>query len=163
MYFPRTGSTLLTFHTFQYWSPPHFCWLLSLSFALCPIPLPADTAAERTAHEWTTELPVHFLLLVMKRKFSQTKFLWCEIQKQKVRVSEKKVEKRISFTLLESLFYTLAAYFCTKGFTTCTKGENYVFKSVRSPNRSCSHSTRTLFLFLVFVVLAYLSCSVFAK
>ena len=39
----------------------------------------------------------------------------------------KKSKKRI--ILLESFFNTLAAYFCTKGFTTCTKGENYVLSS----------------------------------
>jgi len=48
-----------------------------------------DTAAERTAHEWTTELPVNFLFPVMQPKLSQTiKFLWREIQKQKVRVKK---------------------------------------------------------------------------
>ena len=31
--------------------------------------------------------------------------------------------------LVRKLFNTLAAYFCTKGFTTCTKGENYVLSS----------------------------------
>jgi len=46
--------------------------------------------------------------------------------KAKSKSFRKKVEKRIIF--LESFFYTLAAYFCTKGFTTCIKGENYVFK-----------------------------------
>ena len=57
-----------------------------------------DTAAERTAHEWTTELPVNFLFPVMQPKLSQTiKFLWREIQKQKVRVSEKKEKKELFY------------------------------------------------------------------
>jgi len=107
------------------------------------------TAAERTVHEWTTELPVNFLFPVTQRKVSQTiKFLLREIQKQKVRVSEKKVEKRL--ILLERFFSTLAKYLCTKGFTTCTKEENYASRS--EPCRS--RSTRALFLFLLFVMLA---------
>ena len=73
----------------------------------------------------------------MERKLSQTiKFLWREIQKQRVRVSEKKVEK-LGIILLESLFYTLAAYFCTKGFNTCTKGEmKIMFFSLESESES---------------------------
>jgi len=79
-----------------------------LPFALCPIPLPADTAAERTAHEWTTELPVNLLFPVMQRKLSQTiKFLWRKIQNSKAKSKSfrKKVGKRI--TLLESFFFIL--------------------------------------------------------
>ena len=63
------------------------------------------TVAERTVHEWTTELPVNFLFPVTQRKVSQTiKFLWREIQKQKVRVSEKKSRKK-NYLVRKSFLY----------------------------------------------------------
>ena len=87
----------------------------------------------------------------MQRKLSQTiKFLWHEIQKQKVRVSEKSNKKNY---LVRKLCYTLSGYFCTRGFTTCTKDENYVFKfGVRTLDESivfvsCFCRVRLLVLF----------------
>ena len=78
--------------------------------------------------------------------------------KAKSKSFRKIVEKRI--ILLESFFYILAAYFCTKGFTTCTKGENYVLSS-ESESESLALDDSVVFvscfygvgLFVLFLVL----------
>ena len=94
----------------------------------------------------TTELPVNFLIFYGTKALANNKISVARNSKAKSKSFRKKVE-RLGIILLESLFYTLAAYFCTKGFNTCTKGEmKIMFFSLESESESLGLDERIAFV-----------------